>query len=46
VTLYGGISTYGGVLVVQTMSGDSENGTAEFNMTGGSFEVPLGRSFS
>ncbi len=45
VTLYGGISTYGGVLVVQTMSGDSETGTAEFNMTGGSFEVPLGPVF-
>jgi len=45
VTLYGGISTYGGVLVVQTMSGDSETGTAEFIMTGGSFEVPLGPVF-
>ena len=45
VTLSGGISTYGGVLVVQTMSGDASTGTAKFNMTAGSFTVPAGPLF-
>ena len=45
VTLSGGVSTYGGVLVVQSGSGDASNGTATFTMTGGSFTVTSGPMF-
>jgi hypothetical protein len=46
ITMKGGeSSTYGGVLVVQSMSGDADAGVATFSMTGGSFKVTAGPVF-
>ena len=44
-TISGHQSNYGGVLVVQSMSGDAEEGTATFSMTGGSFTANVGPLF-
>jgi hypothetical protein len=45
VNLTSGTNNYGGALIVQTMSGDSETGTSTFSMTGGSFTVPVNSLF-
>ena len=44
-SLSGNQSTYGGVLVVQSMSGDAETGTATFSMSGGSLTAKAGPLF-
>lgn len=45
VVLTSGTNNYGGALILQSMSGDASTGTSTFNMTGGSFTVPVGALF-
>jgi hypothetical protein len=45
VTLQGGVATYGGVMIMQSMSGDASVGTGNFIMTGGSLTATTGPLF-
>jgi len=44
-TLSGGVSTYGGIMMMQSMSGDADEGTSKVNMTGCSMTVNAGPAF-
>jgi hypothetical protein len=44
-SLSGGVATYGGAMIYQSMSGDASVGTGSFTMTGGSFTATAGPLF-